>query len=118
MIRRKAFDLGNLVGTYVESDPPSNIVPFRGKFPLVPEVASREYNRYIASSLYVDECPLWVQKVLYNGLQIRAIDRGFREYLDENKITDFVEKSPKEKTEILMKFLDSHSMTLEYLDIN
>ena len=74
MNKIRVFDVGNEVMTIVEEKKPSNLVPFKGNFPLLSLALRDEYYKYVASSKTLDEVPVWVQDIINNGLKIKAID--------------------------------------------
>ena len=118
MNKLRVFDVGNEVMTIVEEKKPSNLVPFKGNFPLLNLALRDEYYKYVASSKTLDEVPVWVEDIINKGLKIKAIDDGFREYLQSNGIfNDFRSMSNSDKATELVRFLNANSMSLEYLQI-
>ena len=119
MKKVRVFDIANEVLGIVGQSKPSTFVPFKGKFPLLSPALQEEYYKEVSTSKTMDEVPVWVQDILNNGLKIKRIDEGFKEYLRYNGIFDkFQGMSNADKATELVRFLNANSITLEYLQIN
>lgn len=103
----------------VTKDVPSDLIPFKGKFPILPEYLTEEYQDTILKTEEVKDCPDWVQDVLVKGERIYTMDKEFREYLKNNGISVefFKKKSSADKATELYRFLDANSLTLNSLKI-
>lgn len=115
----KVFDLANEVLDIVSQRQPSSFVPFKGKFPLLPQCLAEDYSKEVASSKLFKETPVWVQDIINQALKIKRIEDGFIEYLKFNGIfKEFKDMDNSDKATELARFLDANCMSLEYLQIN
>ena len=119
MKKIRVFDVANEVLGIVDLDKPSNLIPFKGNFPLLSPALSGEYYKEVSTSKTLDEVPVWVQDIINKGLKIKRMDDGFREYLKFNGIFDqFLKMSNADKATELIRFLNANCMTTEYLQID
>lgn len=104
---------------YIFSKKPSEIVPFKGNFPLVENYKITDYNNEILNKEYLEDCSEWVQKVVLAGEKMYNIDKGFREYLNDNNIPieEFMKKSNSEKANELVRYFNSRFLSLDDLKI-
>ena len=105
---------------YIREKQPSELIPFKGKFPILPEYKSKEYNDAIFNTEYLEDCPDWVQDVVLKGERVYNIIEGFKEYLRNNNIPieDFKKKNNSDKATELIRFFNANSLTLDSLVIN
>ena len=105
---------------YIFSKKPSDIVPFKGKFPIVEDYKLSDYNDEILNKEYLEDCSEWVQKVVIAGELMHSIDTGFKEYLNDSNISieDFEKKPNSEKANELIRYFNSRSLSLDALNIS
>ena len=65
---------------------PSDLIPFKGEFPIVPEWRVRQFYEVEHSYSRLEDCPEWFQQAVIKGCEIDAIDKGFRNWLDKRNI--------------------------------
>lgn len=118
-MEKRVFVLGNKVLGIVSAKKPSELIPFKGKFPLLSPALEQDYYDEVASTKTIDQVPEWVQNIIYKALKIQAIENGFKEFLKYNGIWDkFLKMDSSEKATELVRFLNANSMTTEHLEIN
>lgn len=104
---------------YIRVDKPSSLVPFKGKFPLLDPSLNDEYWKNIDSHEFVEDCPEWMQSIIFNGQKIARIDKSFKEYLENVGIyEEFLKMKSADKSTWLVRFLNANSMDIEALQIN
>ena len=69
--------------------------------------------------MFLEDCSEWVQKAVLRGKRICDLDRGFKNYLNENNISidDFLKKSNADKSTELVRFFNANSLTLDNLKV-
>lgn len=103
---------------FISSKRPSEIIPFKGDFPIVQGYQLKEFYTQINSHEYLDECPQWVQDAVLRGEQIAVIHNGFMEYLTgKNMYDEFIKMSAADKSTELVRFMDSACLGLDRLKI-
>lgn len=106
------------VTAYIFEEKPSDLMPFKGDFPIVPDWRTEEFYKQIHSHMYLEECPEWVQTAVIRGEKIYTMEKYFRQYLKDNKIENsFDDMSSSDKATHLVKFLDANCLGLERLRV-
>lgn len=105
--------------SFVYRDKPSDLVPFKGEFPIVPIWRREEFHKTVRSTMWINECPSWIQKALLQGDEICRIHEGFESWLDETGIGEkgFKKMSAADKSTELIRYLNANSLGLEHLNI-
>jgi hypothetical protein len=105
---------------YIREEKPSELIPFKGEFPLLPEYRSSDYNEIIFNTEYLEDCPEWAQKIILNGERIYEIENGFKDYLNTNHIPieKFMKMKSSDKATELIRFFNANSLTFDSLKIN
>lgn len=98
---------------------PSDLIPFKGEFPIVPEWRVRQFYEVEHSYSRLEDCPEWFQQAVIKGCEIDAIDKGFRNWLDKRniKIDDYKKLKDSEQAKELNKFLDANGLSFDRLNI-
>ncbi len=110
---------GGRVTRYLFTKKPSDLIPFKGNFPILEDYQMSAFYKEIQKHMYLDECPEWVQKAVLKGEQIYLIDTSFSNYLKKSGLSDkFNSMKAADKATILVNFLDNNSLGLERLNIN
>ena len=104
---------------YIREKQPSDLIPFKGEFPILPDHRAEEYNNAIFSTEYLEDCPEWVQDVILRGEKVYSIVEGFTEYLKNNNIPieDFKKKKNSDKATELMRFFNANSLTIDNIHV-
>lgn len=109
---------GGRASRYLFEEKPSELIPFKGEFPILEDYQKTSFYKEIQSHMYLDECPEWVQNAVLKGDSIWAMDNGFRIYLQEEGVeTSFMKMKASEKSTILVKWMNANSLSLERLKI-
>jgi len=109
-----------VIGRFVKSGRPSDIVPFKGKFPLVKNYENEQYEKDIHTYDEIKDCPEKLQDIMYKGLTMHNIESDFKEYLRNQNIDveSFKAMSSEDKATELVRFFDGSSLSLDALRIN
>ena len=104
---------------YIKEKKPSDIIPFKGNFPLLENYKYDKYNDAIFHTEFVEDCPDWVQNVIKKGQRIFLIENGFKDYLRNNGISliTFSKMNNADKADELVRFMNTSSLTLDDLKI-
>ena len=109
---------GGRASGYLFEKKPSELIPFKGEFPILEDYQKTSFYKEIQSHMHLDECPEWVQNAVLKGDSIWAMDNGFRTYLQEEGLeTSFMKMKASEKSTILVKWMNDNSLSLERLKI-
>ena len=104
---------------YIRSKKPSEYIPFKGHFPLLDESLNDEWWKWINSTDTLQDCPEWMQQVIFGGQRIARMEKAFIEYLQQVGVyEEFLKMSSSEKSTWLVRFLNANSMDIEALQIN
>lgn len=110
---------GGVIVRYIFEERPSDYVPFKGTFPLLPAWRQTEYYNQLDSHEYLEDCPDWMQTAVLKGEQMVAIDQGFQDWLQKNgKLDNFFKLSKSDKASLLVKFMDENCLDIQRLQIN
>lgn len=121
-IERRKEDLvsirfANVSGLLTESNP--SLIPFKCKFPLVPELEYRVFLEQLQRYEYIDELPNYLKEILDKAEKIKDWDSSFKNFLIEKDISkrEFKEKNPKTKLDILYEWLFSEQLDISVLEL-
>ena len=104
---------------YIRKEKPSTLIPFKGTFPLLDPSRNEEWWKWMNSTDTVQDCPDWMQAVIFNGQRIARMEKAFTEYLQNAGIyEEFPKMKSAEKSTWLVRFLNANSMDIEALQIN
>lgn len=98
---------------------PSELIPFKGEFPIVPEWRVEQFYEIEHSHNRLEECPEWFQQAIIKGCEIDTIDRGFHDWLQKRKIKqeDFLRMKVSDKSTELVRFLNENCLSIDRLNI-
>ena len=98
---------------------PSELIPFKGEFPIVPEWRVKQFYEVEHAHGRLEDCPEWFQQAVLKGCEIDAIEMGFRDWLNKRniKIEDYKNLTDFEQTKELTMFLDANGLSLDRLNI-
>lgn len=103
---------------YIRSEKPSELIPFKGEFPLLDSSRNEEWWKWMNSADAVQDCPDWMQEVIFKGQRIARMEKAFKEYLQNAGIYEqFLKMKSAEKSTWLVRFLNANSMDIEALQI-
>jgi hypothetical protein len=107
----------NVSGLLTESNP--SLIPFKCKFPLVPELEYRVFLEQLQRYEYIDELPNYLKEILDKAEKIKDWDFSFKNFLIEKDISkrEFKEKNPKTKLDILYEWLFSEQLDISVLEL-
>lgn len=121
MIEQKIFtwDYVNEAMPYISTTKPSEYVPFKGKLPLLKPWQEELYNEQINKHKYFDDLETWVKDIILKAKEIRAIDKGFQEYLEMNGLLKtFFSLDNSQKATELIRFFNANCISFKVLKIN
>ena len=104
---------------YIRREKPSELIPFKGNFPLLDESLNDEWWRWMNSTDTLQDCPEWMQQVIFSGQRIARRESSFEKYLRDAGVYDeFKKMKSPEKSTWLVRWLNANSMDIEALQIN
>ena len=111
--------VGGEASLYIDLEKPSELIPFKGDFPIVPEYKREEFFETIRNKAYLEDCDEWIQTAVVRGKRIHDIENNFKEYLADNNIpiADFMKMSSADKSTELIRFFNANSLTLDNLKV-
>lgn len=111
--------VGGAASRYIDRKRPSELIPFRGEFPMLNDIDAREFRKAIQETLTLDELSPLFQKVATEGQRIALMEQGFKEYLAKRAVTpaDFVKLSNADKSDYLLDWMNTNSISVEALKI-
>lgn len=111
--------IGGKASLYVTKTKPSELIPFRGKFPLIENYQKEDFFNAIENTQYVEELSPEFQRIVELGYRIATFEDGFIEYLSQFNITPqkFVELSNVEKSDKLLEWLNKDCIDFSQLTI-
>ena len=113
------FDVLNSTMTIIKAKHPSQLLPFKGKFPLVNPGQETMFDAGCDGKTYLEECPDWIQQILIKAQRIKDIEEGFFKYLKNNGLDKkYYNMSGKEKAFEIKRFFDSTSLDINDLIID
>ena len=75
------WDVINSTMLYIDQKHPSQLLPFKGKFPILNPSQMDLFRDACAGKTYMDEMPNWAQQAIIKAQRIATIERSFQEYL-------------------------------------
>lgn len=102
---------------FVFANKPSDIVPFSGNLPVVPNYQKDKFIDEIESHMYISECSDWVQSAIYKGNEMYQIHYDFSKWLSKTGIGEdnFKAMDNSDKATELVRFLNANSLSLKSL---
>ena len=102
--------LAGKASEYIRRKRPSDIIPFRGNFPIIDDMDMYEYREAIESTEMIEDLPEKWQRVVMKGTRCSDFEESFKRYLLEyglyqddflalknikkaNKLADWMERS-------------------------
>lgn len=116
---RLASIVGGRASKYVDLKKPSELIPFRGRFPLLEPYQVPLYKKAIRDTKYVEELSEEFQKVTEKGNRIALLEEGFLDYLTDYNISkgDFLKMNNSEKSNKLINWLNKDCIDFTQLTI-
>ena len=104
---------------FVIQKQPSQLIPFKGTFPIIPLYQIDSYVQETREKAYIHEMTPEFQKAAIQGYEMAVLEDGFTEYLLRSGITvpDFLRLKNSEKATYLMRWLDTDKIPYEKLNI-
>ena len=105
---------------YVRSRKPSELIPFRGKFPIVEYMDYGEWNKAIGTTKYLEDLPEKWQRVALLGARVFDFEESFKRYLLEYGLSedDFLELKNTEKSNKLIDWMERKYITWEMFNLS
>lgn len=119
MRERLVSVIGGRADNYVTLEKPSNIIPFKGDFPILKIWDRKEYNEVMGSTKWLEDLPLKFQKIVIQGNAIALYEQGFKKFLKENRIEvdDFLKLDKEKKADWFLKWLNKDCLEITILNI-
>lgn len=119
MRERKLSVIGGRASKVVALKKPSQLIPFRGNFPLLEQYEIKPYLEAVQSSENIEDLSERFQKVTELGNRIVLLEDGFVRYLAGFNISpdDFMKLSNSDKSDKLMSWLNHDCIDFSQLKI-
>lgn len=103
---------------YIFRKKPSQYVPFKGEFPVVPDWRQTQFYELVHSHEYLEDCPEWMQTAVLRGEKMFNIETGFVDFLKSKDVFEkFHRMSAADKATLLVEFLNKNCLGLDRLKI-
>ena len=118
MERILLFDVLNSTMKIIKAKRPSQLLPFKGNFPLINPGQEPLFNAGCEGKTYLDECEPWIQQALIKAQRIADIEKGFFEYLKRNNLdVSYYKMNGKEKAAEIKRFFNTIILDVTDLEI-
>lgn len=118
MERILLFDALNSTMKIIKAKRPSQLLPFKGNFPLINPGQEPLFNAGCEGKTYLDECEPWIQQALIKAQRIADIEKGFFEYLKRNNLdVSYYKMNGKEKAAEIKRFFNTTILDVTDLEI-
>lgn len=116
---RKLSVMGGRASKYVTLKKPSQIIPFKGKFPLIEPYQEKAYYDAIQSTDNLEDLSKEFQEATEKGNRIAILEDGFKQYLAGFNLTpsEFLKLSNSDKSDKLMNWLERDCIDFSQLTI-
>ena len=112
------WDVINSTMLYIDKKRPSQLLPFRGNFPILNPAQMDLFRIACENKTYMDEIPDWAQQAIIKAQRIATIENGFKEHLLKNGILpEYMKMSGKDKAEEIKRFFNTTILDIEDLEI-
>lgn len=112
--------VGGRANKVVGLSKPSELIPFKGKFPLLEPYQMESFHKAIEETMYIDDLPEDIQSVVMKGNRIVLLEQGFQKYLSEvgMKISDFLNLNNSDKSNYLVQWMNKDCIDFKQLKID
>lgn len=112
--------VGGRANKVVSLSRPSELIPFKGKFPLLEPYQEKSFHEAVEKTMYIDELPPDIQSIVMKGNRIVLLEQGFQKYLSEMglEVSDFLKLSNSEKSDYLLNWMNKDCIDYNQLKIN
>jgi hypothetical protein len=116
---RKLSVMAGRASKVVALKKPSNLIPFRGKFPLLEAYQVKPYLEAVQSTDNLEDLSEEFQKITEKGNRIVVLEDGFKQYLSGFGISpsDFDNLSNSEKSDKLINWMAHDCIDFSQLTI-
>lgn len=112
------WDVINSTMLYIDKKRPSQLLPFRGNFPILNPAQMDLFRIACENKTYMDEIPDWAQQAIIKAQRIATIENGFKEHLLKNGILpEYMKMNGKDKAEEIKRFFNTTILDIEDLEI-
>lgn len=117
--RISLWDVINSTMLYIDQKHPSQLLPFKGKFPILNPSQMDLFRDACAGKTYMDEIPNWAQQAIIKAQRIATIERSFQEYLiGRGILPKYMKMDGKKKAEEIKRFFNTTCLDAEDLIID
>jgi len=120
MLRERFVSImGGRASKYVTLKKPSQIIPFKGKFPLLQPYQRQAYFDAIQGTKKFEDLSKEFQEITEKGNRIGLLEEGFKMYLPSYNITvdNFLKMKNTEKSDKLIDWLNKDCIDFSQLKI-
>ena len=100
--------VGGRANKFVSLKKPSELIPFKGKFPLLEPWQSKAYHKAIEETEKIEDLPKDIQDIVMKGNRIALLVDGFQMYLNNNGLqpSDFLKLTNATKSDYLVGWMN------------
>lgn len=104
---------------FVSLKKPSELIPFKGKFPLLEPYQSEKFHKAIEGTEKLEDLSKEYQDIVMKGNRIALLEEGFQKYLSKNgmQISDFKKLSNSDKSNYLINWMNEDCIDYSQLTI-
>lgn len=112
--------VGGRAARFVNTSKPSELIPFKGKFPLLETWEVRAYQKAIQGTELIENLPPRFQEIVMKGSRMALMEQGFRQYLSQRNISevDFQKLDSPHKSDYLIDWMNTDCIDFSSLKIN
>ena len=111
--------VGGRASKYVMLKKPSQLIPFRGKFPLLEPYQNEAFHKAIQETENIEDLSQEFQDIVMKGSRIALLEEGFQRYLFKNGLqpSDFLKLKNSDKSDYLMNWMNEDCIDFSQLTI-
>lgn len=112
--------IGARASKFVNKEVPSELIPFKGNFPLLPSYKSEEFYEAIRNNQFLEDISEDLQNIIIKGNRIAIMHEGFENYLLDRGFSkyDFIKMKNSEKSNFLIDWMNISCINFSQLKID
>ena len=112
------WDVINSTMLYIDQRRPSQLLPFKGNFPILNPAQMDLFRAACENKTYMDEIPDWAQQAIIKAQRIADVENGFKEYLNSRGIlAKYMRWGGEKKAEEIKRFFNTTCLDIDDLII-
>lgn len=104
--------VGGMASRFVDRAVPSQLIPFRGEFPLLDEIEARRFREAIRSTMWIEELSPKFLYAAVEGSRMYTLEAKFLKYLWSRALTadDFTKLEAAERSDYFRNWMDTDAV--------